>query len=399
MNSIPLNITQDLRGKLASMISDFKSYEVPAICTRLGLAVGTDDEAFQNKFKYAQKRLAGVGMPELKRMAQTLLEEKADYYLAEMVAKIDEDGTTPVTELTRRRLIGEFDGAPLATQIEDVELLQRVWPVATMQASNAGRDNLLDEVYQHTVRNDDWSQTDLLMKMGLLTCSKAQLFKFLHEITHPVVQKPGAQLALVTRINNHLQHDGYRLAVVGKLSGSPVYEVKAAILSSPADNGISNALKVFDPNDVHDRWVAAVERRADDPRGAITLARTLLEDVCKWILHEAGENYQDKDDLPILYRKLAKVLKLAPDEHTEQTFKQLLGSCQQIVELLGSLRSKLGDAHSLGPKKAKPQPRHAELAVNLSGTMATFLVETWRARKAESAKADAPNGNHGNVSD
>ncbi|MDA5635760.1 MULTISPECIES: abortive infection family protein [Rhizobium/Agrobacterium group] len=399
MSSFPSTLTQDLRHQLASTISDFKSYEVPAICTRLGLADGTDDEAFQSKFKYAQKRLVGVGLPDLKRMAQNLLDEKGDYYLAEIVAKIDEDGTPPVTELTRRRLIGEFDGAPLATQIEDVELLQRVWPVATMQPSYAGRDNLLDEVYQHTIRNDDWSQTDLLMKMGLLTCSKAQLFKFLHEVTHPVVQKPGAQLALVTRINNHLQHDGYRLAVVGKLSGSPVYEVKAAILSSPADNAISNALKAFDPNDVHDRWVAAVERRADDPRGAITLARTLLEDVCKWILHEAGESYQDKDDLPVLYRKLAKVLKLAPDEHTEQTFKQLLGSCQQIVELLGSLRSKLGDAHSPGPKKAKPQPRHAELAVNLSGTMATFLVETWRARKAESAKAAAPDTNHGNVSD
>lgn len=399
MSSFPSTLTQDLRHQLASTISDFKSYEVPAICTRLGLAEGTDDEAFQSKFKYAQKRLVGVGLPDLKRMAQNLLDEKGDYYLAEIVAKIDEDGTPPVTELTRRRLIGEFDGAPLATQIEDVELLQRVWPVATMKPSYAGRDNLLDEVYQHTIRNDDWSQTDLLMKMGLLTCSKAQLFKFLHEITHPVVQKPGSQLALVTRINNHLQHDGYRLAVVGKLSGSPVYEVKAAILSSPADNTISNALKAFDPNDVHDRWVAAVERRADDPRGAITLARTLLEDVCKWILHEAGESYQDKDDLPVLYRKLAKVLKLAPDEHTEQTFKQLLGSCQQIVELLGSLRSKLGDAHSPGPKKAKPQPRHAELAVNLSGTMATFLVETWRARKAESAKAAASDTNHGNVND
>ncbi|WP_425964212.1 abortive infection family protein [Rhizobium nepotum] len=85
----------------------------------------------------------------------------------------------------------------------------------------------------------------------------------------------------------------------------------------------------------------------------------------------------------MLYKKLAKVLRLAPDDHTEQTFKQLLGSCQQIVELLGSLRNKLGDAHSSGPLKAKPKPRHAELAVNLSGTMATFLVDTWKARQSE----------------
>lgn len=390
MNATSPTLSRDLRHQLAATISDFKAYEVPALCTRLGLAGGTDDEAFQSKYKYAQKRLVGVGVTDMERMARILLEEKEDYYLAEAVAKLSEVGTQPVTELTRRRVMGEFDNAPLATQIEDVELLQRVWPVETMQASYVGHSNLLDEVFQHTVRNDDWSQSDLLIKMGLLTCSKVQLFKFLREVTHPVVQKPEAQQSLVTRLNNHLQHDGFRLSVVGKLSGSPVYEVKAVTLGSPADNGISDALKVFDPNDVHDRWVAAVERRADDPRGAITLARTLLEDVCKWILHEAGESYQDKDDLPVLYRKLAKVLKLAPDEHTEQTFKQLLGSCQQIVELLGSLRSKLGDAHSPGPRKAKPQPRHAELAVNLSGTMATFLVETWRARKAEGMQTPKP---------
>lgn len=387
MSTIPPSLAQDLRHQLASTISDFKAYEVPGVCQRLGLADGKDEEAFRSKYKYAQARLSQAGVPDLLRMGRELLEETESYALTEVVAKIDELGTPPVTELTRRRLMAEFDNAPLATQMDDVELLQRVWPVETMPAGYTGYDNLLDEVFQHTVRNDDWSQSDLLTKMGLLMCSKAQLFKFLKEVTHPVVQKPGTQLSFVTRLNNHLQHDGFRLAIVGKLSGSPVYEVQATILGSPADQGISEVLKGFDPDDIHGRWVAAVDRRADDPRGAITLARTLLEDVCKWILHEAGESYQDKDDLPALYRKLAKVLRLAPDDHTERTFKQLLGSCQQIVELLGSLRSKLGDAHSPGPKKAKPQPRHAELAVNLSGTMATFLVETWKARKAESEGA------------
>lgn len=171
--------------------------------------------------------------------------------------------------------------------------------------------------------------------------------------------------------------------MTGKLSGTPIYAVQRATLGSPADQAISTALRAFNPDDVHARWSAAVDRRQDDPQGAITLARTLLEDVCKWILTEAGETYDDRNDLPALYRKLAKMLKLAPDDYTEQSFKQLLGSCQQIVELLGSLRSKLGDAHSPGPKRSRPLPRHAELAVNLSGTMATFLVSTWKARRAE----------------
>ena len=123
--------------------------------------------------------------------------------------------------------------------------------------------------------------------------------------------------------------------------------------------------------------------RGNDPRAAITSARTLLEDTCKWILDEAGEVPKDDDDLPVLYRRLAKILRLAPDDHTEKVFKQICGSCQAIVEGLGSPRNRLGDAHGQGPKRARPQARHAELAVNLAGTMATFLIATWKVRQRE----------------
>jgi hypothetical protein len=150
--------------------------------------------------------------------------------------------------------------------------------------------------------------------------------------------------------------------------------------SSPADESISGILDRFDKEVVHRRWTAALERRATDPEGAITLARTLLEDVIKWLLSKERVSYDDKADLPALYRLLAKELRLAPDAYTEEVFKKILGSCQSVVESLGTLRNRLSDAHSSGPLRAKPLPRHAELAVNLAGTMATFLIATWEGR-------------------
>jgi Abortive infection C-terminus len=42
------------------------------------------------------------------------------------------------------------------------------------------------------------------------------------------------------------------------------------------------------------------------------------------------------------------------------------------------VRNKIGDAHGTRPRAVKPKPRHAELAVNLAGTMASFLVATWQ---------------------
>jgi hypothetical protein len=71
---------------------------------------------------------------------------------------------------------------------------------------------------------------------------------------------------------------------------------------------------------------------------------------------------------------------LAPDQHTEEIFKTILGSCQQIVNGLGTLRNRLSDSHGRGRKPVRPQARHAELAVNLAGAVAAFLVSTWQAR-------------------
>ena len=153
--------------------------------------------------------------------------------------------------------------------------------------------------------------------------------------------------------------------------------------NTPADSTTEVALQRVDSSHVQEVWHRAIERRTADPEGAITLARTLLEAVCKHILDESGSEYTDKDDLPKLYKLVAANLNLSPVQHVEPIFKQILGGCHSVVQGLGALRSKLGDAHSQGKTQAKPAPRHAELAVNLAGTMATFLVATWEARVTE----------------
>jgi len=80
---------------------------------------------------------------------------------------------------------------------------------------------------------------------------------------------------------------------------------------------------------------------------------------------------------------VSKELNLAPSQHTEQTFKQILGGCSSIIEGLGSLRNKVGDAHGQGKINFKPSPRHAELAVNLAGTMSVFLFSSWKLKQGE----------------
>ena len=147
---------------------------------------------------------------------------------------------------------------------------------------------------------------------------------------------------------------------------------------APADEDISDVLRKFNEDGVHAVWIKALERRHTDPDGAITSARTLLETVCKHILDDMGIQYNNKNiEMSELYKTLSKELNLSADQHTENIFKQILGGCSAVVNGLGTLRNKLGDAHGTNSSSIKPSPRHAELAVNLSGSMALFLINTW----------------------
>ena len=134
----------------------------------------------------------------------------------------------------------------------------------------------------------------------------------------------------------------------------------------------------FNEFHIHEQWEKALERKKSDPEGAITTARTLIESTLKYILDENGIKYKDNSDLSELYKEVAKSLNLAPEQHQEQIFKQILGGANGIISGLGSLRNKLGDAHGKSKINIKPKERHSELAVNLAGTMALFLYETFK---------------------
>ncbi len=158
----------------------------------------------------------------------------------------------------------------------------------------------------------------------------------------------------------------------------PLLDALEGLDRTPADNVISTVLSSFDEGVVHAEWTKALERRSSDPAGAITMARTLLETVCKHVL---GVDYSDKDDLPKLYGKVAKALNLAPDQDTEKAIKAILGGAMNVVNGIGTLRNKAGDSHGRGGKQpVQPSPRHASLAVNMAGTVAAFIIETHRER-------------------
>ena len=93
---------------------------------------------------------------------------------------------------------------------------------------------------------------------------------------------------------------------------TPLFEHFEGGASAPVDPVASGVLTAFDADGVQAVWFKALGRRHSDAEGAITSARTLLETVCKRVLNEANESYDDAADLPALYKQVAKKIFVSP---------------------------------------------------------------------------------------
>lgn len=161
----------------------------------------------------------------------------------------------------------------------------------------------------------------------------------------------------------------------------PMFRLLEGLDHAPSDTIASDVLQTFDADGVYAVWLKALDRRSTDPTGALTLARTLVETVVKRILDDHEISYSNADNLPKLYKAAAKSLNLAPEQHSEEAIKRILGGAANLVGGLGGLRNVLSDAHGQGKRRpARPSPQHASLAVNTAGAIATFLVETHNAQ-------------------
>ena len=150
---------RELRTEIANAISDYKAYDVPGVCVRLGLDDGDSSEAFSSKFNYAMNRLVSVPAEDLLPLAKKLLQDVSSYHLSEHVAKVEEHGQPGITEITRRRLLSVLKTRRLATEMEEVELIQRSWPLDEIPSPYGTSAGILEDIYQHTVRNYDGKLT------------------------------------------------------------------------------------------------------------------------------------------------------------------------------------------------------------------------------------------------
>ncbi len=119
-----------------------------------------------------------------------------------------------------------------------------------------------------------------------------------------------------------------------------------------------------------------------DFEGAITNARNLIESICKYILDDSKMEYNDKSDLPALYKETTRLLNMHPSQHIETAFKQILSGCFNIVQGFATIRNELSDAHGKSSKKHyKADERHAMFVIGITKALADFMYASFKEKK------------------
>lgn len=388
---------EELRRQIASILSGEKAYDVPRVCTRYGLADGSDEEAFTSKFRYVLNRLQELRTPQLLQIGRAVHADYQSRSLADALGVVEDLNLPQITMITRRRLLKILNSIVMEGRLSILEFLEPVYDLDNIPspyrrpAFDEDERSIRNDIYQHCINNYDWGNDDLLKHLGFLECHQRQIFRLLERIFDPEIwDEDHPEGGLLDRINQVLTKDGYALQMTGTISGSGIYKVQLAggPGATPADDEISALVQRFDEAGIRALWEKALQRRLSDPDGAITIARTYLEQTCKHILDEESVAYPDDVDLPKLWTLCAKQMNLAPNQHTEEAFKSILGSCQNVVNTLGTIRNRIGDSHGQRGKPVRAKPRHAQLAVNLAGSMAMFLLATWEEHRAKTASSE-----------
>lgn len=143
---------------------------------------------------------------------------------------------------------------------------------------------------------------------------------------------------------------------------------------NPDAEHLHDRLRVFRSEHVSTAWEKALSRVGNDPSGAITAARALLESVCKQILHNRGIAHSQAEDFGVLWKKVTQVVDLGLAPAEVEAMRRFLGACNSVVGALAELRNRSGDAHG-GPLPTV-SPTHARFVVNVAGALAGFLAET-----------------------
>lgn len=123
---------------------------------------------------------------------------------------------------TEKRMIYAYNGG-----ISELLFLGELYQLEKMPSLDHRFNNARDDIYHHTVNNDDWELGWVFYdsRFNLKECEDEELLKFICKVFHPTVRNENAcWKGFLDRIQNLLKPDGYELYAAEFISGRAVYK-------------------------------------------------------------------------------------------------------------------------------------------------------------------------------
>lgn len=171
---------EELKNCIALCLYDEKSYNLPSICEKYGLASGTEEEAHQSKRPYVLSRL----------------KDKNDDFIIHLIEK----------------LIKDYDSSDFFKMIEP-HYANELFAISSITRIKLQENYLLEIEFKANTYND------------ISYLSDKKLIKLFEDIVHPKKCTIEEQKEIVSVINNIIVIDGFLLEEREELSGRTVFQV------------------------------------------------------------------------------------------------------------------------------------------------------------------------------
>lgn len=218
----------EIEEVLIKILAAEKAYNLPAIAEKYGLACGTESEAMSSKSSYLSRRLKGKSNLFILDMALRIAKDYNSTELRRAIALYNDMQKYQINGNIRRVILDEL--CNLKEELEGeksiVEFLNRIWELKKMPSIYSDSKSLEDDIFQHMMRNDDWSYNELFdTNLDIIGSDDEVFTKFLETLVDPVIRKGSKQREMLDLINSHIAEADYELTESGSKIGMPVYKL------------------------------------------------------------------------------------------------------------------------------------------------------------------------------
>lgn len=239
-----------------------------------------------------------------------------------------------ITEITRRAIIDRLfmdSSEPFYGKSDLISFLKRTWPLSQMPSTDSRFKDAEGDIWQHSINNDDWSDSELLWnRLTIGEIPDEQFSRFLEARVHPLICPDRDRLeSFVAAFNQELKNDRFVMRKASEISGRPIYKV----VSTDHIEGMGNAYEVvlsFAGEDrVYVDQVAKILRESD-----IALFYDNYEEVTLWgknLTEHLHKVYSSSARYCVMFISQHYAEKVWPTHERRSAFEKAINSKEEYI--------------------------------------------------------------------